>query len=110
MLVIVEPIKKSTGFKMEGLSKTFKKFFKTAQKEAEAEAAAAASGPGAGAGPGPSSASTYCYAVGDFILDDIGLWHKVSKNKWRKIAQSFEVLYRISEGVTRLGLPESAGF
>jgi putative DNA primase/helicase len=90
--MLVEAIKKSTGFKMEGLSKTFKKFFKTAQKEAEAEAAAAASGPGAGAGPGPSSASTYYYAVGDFIRDDIGLWHKVSKNKWRKIAQSFEVL------------------
>ena len=53
--MLVEAIKKSTGFKMEGLSKTFKKFFKTAQKEAEAEAAAAASGPGAGgrAGPGP---------------------------------------------------------
>jgi putative DNA primase/helicase len=99
--MVVEAIKKSTGFPMAALSKTFKKYFKTEQEEArkEAEAKAAAAGPGGAGGAGSaggsyagaSSSGSYAGSSGQYYLDEHGLFWRRDK-KWEKIAGPFEIL------------------
>ena len=120
--MLVDAVHASTGFKMEGLSKTFKKFFKTAQKEAreEAEAAAAAGGPGSGgaggagsAGWGPAGASSnasYAGAFGQYCLDEYGLFWRNKSKVWVKIASPLRDTRpdRAQHGKRRLGANLSA--
>jgi putative DNA primase/helicase len=99
--MLVDAIHTSTGFKLEGLKKTWKKYYKTAEKEAREEAAAAAASAGprgaggagsAGWGPaGASSNASYAGASSQYCMDESGLYWRRDK-KWERIAAPFEIL------------------